>query len=194
MLFAVVLFFIACKKNVSDTDNEPAITQLYPLIEGSKWIYIDSFFDYDNTYYGCDTFYLKPAKKITRNNIVYTPITDQWEDSIFKIRSDETAAFILEPLGESILFRLPVPADELYIDSSASYFLYSKVFTDEINSTIFPSYKVIITQNDGYWRHYKQEELYFTPNVGIVKGYKRYKNSDGSTFISDSFVLIAYIK
>lgn len=194
-LFLIIILFIftTCKKE-GINEVKPKTTQLYPLVEGSKWIYIDSFFDYDGTPYGFDTFYLKPAKEIIRNNIVYTPITDQWEDSIFKIRSDDSSAFILEPLSESLLFRLPVPANQFYIDSSsAGDALSSIIFTNKITTTTFPSYKIIITQDDGYWPHYKQQELYFSPNIGIVKGFTRYKNRYGNIYTSDSFVLLAYI-
>jgi hypothetical protein len=190
--FTYLILFAACKKD-STPASHPKITQLYPLTQGNKWSYIDSFFDYDGTYYGLDTFYLKPGKPITQNNIVYTPITDQFDEPIFTVRSDDSSVFILETAGEALLFTWPFSPGQFLINNS--YFdntLNSKIYTDEVNSTNYTSYKIIITGDDGIWYNYKQEEFYFTRQVGIIKGYTKRKNSNGSLFTFDSFSIIGF--
>lgn len=194
LILCTLLFFSACKKSVGSIPTNTKTNQLFPLIKNSKWIYIDSFYDYDGTFYGFDTFYLKPADTIIKNNVAYTPITDQWDEAIFTIRSDDSVAYILEPPGESLFFQSPLPANQSSINNS--YFnnlLQSDIYTNQLMLNHFACYKIVVTQDDGNWAHFKQEEFYFSVGVGIVKGYTRWKNSDGSLYTSDSYVLLAYV-
>jgi hypothetical protein len=187
-----LLIFVSCKKDAPVSD-QPVNTQLYPLTQGNKWLYIDSFFDFDGTYYGFDTFYLKAAKTITQNNEVYTPISDQYDEPIFTVRSDDSLVFILEERGEALMFVSPLPENQHSL--SNSYFdnaLQSKIYTHKITSTNYPCYRILITEDDGIFSHYKQEEFYFTIGVGIIQGYTRRKTSVGDLFISDSYVLIGF--
>src|SRR5882762_4712576 len=93
--FAVVilLFFASCKKQ--SASNNPA-AQLYPLAANNKWIYVDSFFDNTGFFYALDTFTLRTANTIQFNNHEYTPITNQFDDSIFTLRSTDTSVYLLK--------------------------------------------------------------------------------------------------
>ncbi len=153
-----------------------------------------SFFDFYGDFYGCDTFNLRATDTVSYNNIDYTVIADQFGDHIFTVRSDDSSAYILEPKGEALLLNLPMPAtSEPYINnSSINDTLNSKIYTTIITTTNYPSYKILITQDDGIWSDYKQEELYFSVGIGIIKGYIRWKNANGIVFTSDSYVLLAH--
>jgi hypothetical protein len=187
----IILFFLAsCKK---DKDNNNQNTRLYPLADGNKWIYVDSFFDDSGFYYGKDTFSLKPAKTISVNNQVYTPITDQYNDSIFIVRCTDTSVYILKRLGEALIYKLPLDqTQQVIVNSYYSDSLNATIYTTRITNTSYPSYKIVITENDGQWYNYKQQELFFTPGLGIIKGRDIRKNRAGNTFIYDSFSLLAY--
>ena len=189
--FSALLFLASCKKEIQ-TANKPN-KQLYPLAYGNKWAYVDSFFDDNESYYGKDTFFLKASKTITFNNLVYTPIRDQYDEAIFTIRSDDKIVFMLEPPGESLMFSLPLDERQSFITNS--YYgdsLNSIIYTQQNTSTNYPSYKILITQDDGQWYDYRQQEIYFTSGIGIIKGRDTRKNSNGDFNYSDSYNLISY--
>ncbi len=195
--FSLLILFASnfiCSCNVKYIDPSTHTTaQLYPLVSGDYWEYVDSFFDVTQTYYGFDTFTLKPQRAIIKDNHSYTPITDQFGDPIFTVRSDTSFVYILESPGEALLFSSPLPPNQSYLQNS--YFndtLNSIIYTKQIETTNYPSYKIIITHDDGLWYDYKQEEYYFAVGIGIVKGYMRWKNSNGNIFTSDSFILLGY--
>ncbi len=194
LLIVHILLFASCKKNISTSDNTIASSQLYPLGAQNKWTYTDSFFDSYGDFYGYDTFYLRATDTVSNNNIDYTVIADQFGDHIFTVRSDDSSAYILEPKGEALMLDLPMPVtNEPYINKSfMNDTLNSKIYATIITTTNYPSYKILITQDDGLWSDYKQEELYFTVGTGIIKGYIRWKNSNGIVFTSDSYVLLAH--
>jgi hypothetical protein len=189
-----VLFFASCKKDTGTSNNQQASKQLYPLGAENKWTYIDTFFDVYGNYYGFDTFYLKATDTVSFKNIDYTVIADQFGNHVFTVRSDDSSAYILEPKGEVLMLSLPMPAtNEPYIyNSSANDTLSSKIYTTIITTTRYPSYKILIIQDDGIWSDYKQEELYFTVGLGIIKGYMRWKNNHGDIYTSDSYILLAH--
>ncbi|MBS1933574.1 MAG: hypothetical protein JST96_06215 [Bacteroidetes bacterium] len=167
--------------------------EMYPLAQGNVWIYADSFYDVDGTYVGKDTFRLKTIKPFQFKGQTYTPITDQFDDSIFVIRSNDSSVFIMEGPGEALLSKWPMDTSEPFITNS--YYgdtLTSVINTRVINFTNFPSYRTIITYNDGSLAGYRQEELYFTKGKGIIKGRDIWKTFSGATFISDSYTLISY--
>ena len=97
--FTALLFLAFCKKD----PGTPGDHKLYPLVNGNTWIYVDSFFDDRGFFYGLDTFTLKVAKTITFNNHLYTPITDQYDDSIFTVRPTDTTVFMLKYPAEPLL-------------------------------------------------------------------------------------------
>ena len=101
----------------------------------------------------------------------YTPITDQYNDSIFVIRSNDSSVFILEQPGEALLFKWPMDTNQPFITNS--YYgdtLVSVITTTVNNTTNFPSYRALITYDDGFLPDYKQEEMYFSRGKGIIKG------------------------
>ena len=190
-IFFALLFFTSCKKmtDVSTNLNK----QLYPLAPGNKWIYVDSFFNEAGVYYGKDTFTIKTTKTITYNNQVYTPVTDQFDDSIFILRSDDSTVFILEHPGEALMFKLPVNNNQPFITSLYNGNTYSSVInTQQYTTTNFPSYKILITQDDGQWFNFKQQELFFTIGLGIIKGRDIRKNRAGKEYAYDSYKLISF--
>lgn len=190
-IFFALLFFTSCKKmtDVSTNLNK----QLYPLAPGNKWIYVDSFFNEAGVYYGKDTFTIKTTKTITYNNQVYTPVTDQFDDSIFILRSDDSTVFILEHPGEALMFKLPVNNSQPFITSLYNGNTYSSVInTQQYTTTNFPSYKILITQDDGQWFNFKQQELFFTIGLGIIKGRDIRKNRAGKEYAYDSYKLISF--
>ena len=190
-IFFALLFFTSCKKmtDVSTNLNK----QLYPLAPGNKWIYVDSFFNEAGVYYGKDTFTIKTTKTITYNNQVYTPVTDQFDDSIFILRSDDSTVFILEHPGEALMFKLPVNNSQPFITSLYNGNTYSSVInTQQYTTTNFPSYKILITQDDGQWFNFKQLELFFTIGLGIIKGRDIRKNRAGKEYAYDSYKLISF--
>ena len=189
-----VLFFASCKKDISTANNPKTGSGLYPLGAENKWTYIDTFFDVYGNNYGFDTFYLRTTDTISYNGTDYTVIADQYGDRVFTVRSDDSSVYILEPKGEALMLRLPMPTtNEPFINYSfMDDTLNSKIYTAIITTTNYPSYKILITQDDGTWADYKQEELYFTVGIGIIKGYIRWKNSAGIVFTSDSYILLAH--
>jgi hypothetical protein len=167
--------------------------ELYPLAAGNVWIYVDSFYDIDGTYVGKDTFRLKTIKPFEFKGEMYTPITDQFDDSIFIIRSNDSSVFILEQPGEALLSKWPMDTSQPFITNS--YFgdtLVSTITTAENTSTNFPSYKTLITYDGGSLYNFRQEELYFTKGKGVIKGRDILRTYLGTTFISDSYTLISY--
>ncbi len=190
-LFLIFVIIFSCKKE--NGNNTKPNKPLYPLAIGNVWIYIDSFFDEAGVYKGLDTFKLKSAKTINYNNQIYTPITDQFDDSIFTISSTDSAVFILNPIGAALFFKLPInQAQPVTINSYKSDSLNSKIFTQLVTTTNFPSYKILITQDDGFWLDYKQQELYFTIGTGIIKGRDIRKTFTGNTYAYDSYRLLAW--
>jgi hypothetical protein len=167
--------------------------KLYPLANGNTWIYIDSFFDDRGFFYGLDTFTLKVAKSINFNNHLYTPITDQYDDSIFTVRSTDTTVFMLKYPAEPLLFLWPHnAAPTLIVNSYRNDTLIAAIFTQLITTIQHPSYKILVTYDDGQRSHYKQQELYFTPGIGITRGRDIRKNSAGILYAYDSYRLISY--
>jgi len=190
-VFAVMVLLASCKK---DTEKESTPNkQLYPLTASNVWIYVDSFFDYTGDYYGKDTFILKPGKTINFNSREYIPITDQYGSSIFTIRSTDSSVFILKESTESLLFQWPLDESQpaLY-NSYNNDSLTSVIFTKLNIHTDFPSYRILITKDDGLWNHYKQQELYFTKGLGIIRGRDWRKNIDDNEYTSDSYELVGY--
>lgn len=166
---------------------------VFPLTATNQWVYIDSFFDADGNYYGYDTFVLKPAKSIAQDNHIYTPLTDQYDEAIFTVRYEDSSVYILEPPGEALLFNLPMPANQSYISNSYySDSLNSIIYTSKLKTMGYPSYKIVVTQDDGVWSDYKSEELYFSVGIGIIQGQTKRKNSDGDFYTSDSYRLFYY--
>lgn len=191
LVLLVYLFFVSCKKETNTAATASA--QLYPLARGNVWIYIDSFFDDNGVYYGQDTFALKVAKTIDFGGHTYTPITDQYDDSIFTLRSDDSAVFILESPAELLLFQWPLDRNQTAIvNSYAGSFYTSAIYTGQIVSTNFPSYKIIVTHDDGFSPDFRQQEMYFAPGKGIIAGQDLWKTSAGTIYTSDSYHLFAY--
>jgi hypothetical protein len=191
LLFSALILLAACKKGNSGNNNHN--NQLYPLTAGNKWIYVDSFFDDTGYFYGLDTFTLKVAKTINFNNQVYTPVTDQYDDSIFTLRSTDSAVFILKELDETLMFKWPFTIGQpVIVNTYHGDSLKSVIYTEQITYTNYPSYKIVITQDDGTWWRYKQQELFFTLGIGIIKGRDLRKNSIGNIYAYDSYKLITY--
>ena len=189
LLIVTVCFFAACKKQTVTAINP----QLYPLAKNNKWIYIDSFFTASGVFYGLDSFTLKTAEKITRDNRLFTPVTDQYDDAIYILSSTDTTVRILSDPGAALLFRSPLATATPVI--TTSYFhdsLKLSIFTGQVLFTSQPSYKIIMIQDDGLWQHYKEQELYFTPGIGIIKGRDIRKTAAGNTYAYDSYRLVAY--
>jgi len=187
----VSLFFLSCRKESPSASAAGA--QLYPLTKGNVWIYVDSFFDYNGVYYGLDTFPLKVANSIDFAGHTYTPITDQYDDSIFTLRSDDSTVFLLEPPAELLVFQWPLDRSQTAIVNSYAGTSYtSAIYTDRDSSTNFPSYRIVVTHDDGSWTGYRQQEMYFTPGKGMIKGLDLWKTSDGTIYTSDAYHLIAY--
>jgi hypothetical protein len=190
-LFSALILFAACKKgdNGDNSDNKP----LYPLTAGNKWIYVDSFFNDTGYFYGLDTFTLIAAKTINFNNQIYTPVTDQYDDSIFTLRATDSTVFILKELGETLMFKWPFTQEQpVIVNTYHGDSLKSVIYTERITYTNYPSYKIVITQDDGTWWRYKQQELFFTSGIGIIKGRDLRKNRAGNIYAYDSYKLIAY--
>jgi hypothetical protein len=170
-----------------------AAAQLYPLQMGNTWVYVDSFYDDTGNYIGLDTFALKPGIAVQRNGMFYTPITDRYDDSIFIVRSGDSLAYIMEPPGESLLFSLPVDtfntAKVLYYDSGR---MQTIIFSKTLSNTNFPSFRIVITMDDGKWYDYEQRTFFFTPYLGIIKGSNAWKNAIGKIYISDSYQLTSF--
>lgn len=191
VLLGAIIIIGSCKKEVGDVPNTNK--QLYPLTPGNRWIYVDSFFSNTGNFYGKDTFNLKATAPINFNNQEYTPITDQFDEAIFTVRSTDSNAYILKEPGESLLFNWPM--DETQPTITNSYYgdtLTSVIYTKLNTSTNFPSYRIVITQDDRYWNHFRQQESYFTIGMGIISGKDIKRKSDGSFYIYDSFKLITY--
>jgi hypothetical protein len=185
------LLLISCKK--SDDISNNFSSELFPLKQGNKWLYVDSFFTLSGNYYGKDTFHLKAAPTINFNNHVFTPITDQYDDSIFILRVDDTTIYMLRPHGEALFFSLPVDNSQpvkttVYSGGTVRSLIYS----ERIMNTSFPSYKIVFIHDDGLWSNFKQQEYYFTPGLGIIKGRNQRKNSQGNLYITDSYFLYSY--
>jgi hypothetical protein len=188
MLFAI---FVSCKKT-----GEPAngsVKELYPVATSNKWIYVDSFFNGTGVYYGKDTFTLKVAKPITFNGHSFTPITDQFDDSIFVVRSTDSTVFMLEPPGAMLFYKQPSTDTPPFITTSYNNDTYNSVFSTQlITSTNFPSFKIVITRDDGQWFNYKQKIFFFTPGIGVIKGSDLRKTRNGIAYTYDSYALISY--
>ncbi len=192
-LFVIVcsLSFVACKKNNSMPPYHNS--QLFPLTSGNEWVYADSFFDVTGTYSGLDTFHLKSAATLVHNNHIYTPITDQFDEAVFTVRSDDSSVFVWKPAGEALMFSLPLPATVPYMNNSYSGdTLNSKIYTDKIKTIGYPSYRIVIKQDDGLWYHYVQDEYFFSIGIGIIKGNTKWKNNNGDVYTSDSYTLTYY--
>jgi hypothetical protein len=191
IFYAALVFFVSCKKETGQQNNQNK--QLYPLATGNKWIYVDSFFTESGKYYGKDTFTLKAAKPIEFNNRVYTPVTDQYDDSIFILASTDSTVYILKEFGEAFMFRWPLKeVQPIIINSYRGDTMNSVIYTTQNSNTAFPSYRIVITQDDGQWMHYRQQEMFFSIGIGIIKGQHTRKNRTGNFYVSDSYTLITY--
>lgn len=190
-VFFSLLFLASCKKEVNTGNNQN--NQLYPLAKGSKWIYVDSFFNELQEYTGKDTFYLSAASTITVNNQVYTPLIDQYADTIFVLRSNDSAVFILEPSGESLMFSFPFTDRQPFIFNSYNGgLLNSTIYTERSTANSYPGYKILITHDYAQWFNYKQKEFFFTIGVGIIKGRSIRKNYLGNFYYYESYKLLSY--
>jgi hypothetical protein len=185
-----VLLITACKKQNSSSNSSAT---LYPLAAGNKWVYVDSFFEETGSFYALDTFALKTAQPVVFNSHSYTPITNQFDDSIFILQSTDSTVFMLRRPGEPLLFRSPLNQSAPTLTNSyPNNSLTSVVYTQQITSTNYPCYKILVTQDDGQRTHYRQQELFFTPGIGIIKGRDIRKTSAGNLYAFDSYKLIAY--
>jgi hypothetical protein len=190
-LLSCLVLFISCLKE-KDTGNNLS-SELYPLARGNKWLYVDSFFSLSGNYFGKDTFYLKAAPTIDFNNHVFTPITDQYDDSIFILRADDTTVHILKPHGESLFFSWPVDNSQPVKTTTYNGGLTrSLIYTERIMTTSFPSYKIVFIHDDGVWTNFRQQEYFFTVGLGIIKGRNQRKNSLGNIYTTDSYTLFSY--
>jgi hypothetical protein len=185
------LLLISCVKRDDVSNNFSS--ELFPLEQGNKWLYVDSFFTLSGNYYGKDTFHLKAAPTINFNNHVFTPITDQYDDSIFVLRADDTTIYMLRPHGEALFFSLPVdnsqPVKTIVYNGGI---VRSLIYSERIMTTSFPSYKIVFIHDDGLWSNFRQQEYYFTPGLGIIKGRNQRKSSLGNLYTTDSYFLYSY--
>ncbi len=189
VIFTVLLFFTACKKNNTGSSGNG----LYPLATGNTWIYVDSFFNENGNFYGLDTFTLKTTAGITFNNQFFTPITDQFDDSIFIIHCTNAEVFMLQNKTSVLIYSKPnTNTPPILVNSYFGDTLSCKIFTLPVATTNYPSYKVLITYDNGQRTGYKQQELYFTPGIGIIKGRDYRKNRTGNFYAYDSYRLAAY--
>jgi len=99
----------------------------------------------------------------------------------------------MEPLGEARLYSFPIDTSQPYITyydrgDTVTSILYTK---QDIN-TYSPSYRVLITQDDGTINNYKQQKLYFVQGLGIIKGQNIWKNYLGDLYTSDVYTLLYY--
>ena len=185
------LLVTSCLKTDDISNNFSS--ELFPLTQGNKWLYVDSFFTAAGNYFGKDTFRLKAATTINFNNHVFTPITDQYDDSIFILRADDTTIYMLRPQGEALFFNWPVdnsqPVKTMVYNGGI---LRSLIYSERIVNTSFPSYKIVLIHDDGQWANFRQQEYYFTPGLGIIKGSNQRKNSQGNLYTTDSYFLFSY--
>lgn len=181
----------SCLKN--EPAGYPFDSQLFPLKTGNIWVYVDSFYTDAGEYYGFDTFALKTGQPLSRNGQIYIPVNDQYDDSIFIVRSDDSSAFILEPPGESLLFSTPVDtfrsATILNYDGGR---MQTVIFSKSLSNTSFPSYRIVITMDDGNWHDFEQRVLFFSPHIGIIQGSDAWKNASGEIYTSDTYHLTAF--
>jgi hypothetical protein len=191
VVFLLFSIFASCKKQAAIVDVPK---ELYPVAAGNKWIYVDSFFNASGLYYGKDTFTLKVAKSPSFNNQLFTPITDQFDDSIFVVRSTDSAVYIFEqPAGEMLFYQSPSVNNQPVITTSYSNNTYNASFsTQVITYTNFPSYKIVITRDDGQWFNYKQKIFFFSPGIGVIKGSDLRKTRNGVAYTYDSYSLTAF--
>jgi hypothetical protein len=191
LILTLLVLSAACKKQHAAGNDKPA--QLYPLATGNKWIYVDSFFDASGSFYSADTFNLKAAKATILKQQLYTPLTDIFDDSIFIIRSTDSTVHILKEGREALLFRWPLDLSQTVITNSYhGDSLRSMIYTAKNSSANYPSYRILIIQDDGQLTHYRQQELFFTPAIGIIKGRDIKKSSTGNFYTYDAFKLVAY--
>ncbi len=191
LVVAWPFLLVSCKKN--NVPPQHSNKQLFPLTKGNQWVYVDSFFDVDGAYTGIDTFHLQTTVTVVHNNQSYTPISDQYEQAVFTVRSNDSSVFLWKPPGEVLLFNVSLPATVPYINNS--YFgdtLNSIIYTNKISTMGYPSYHIVVTQDDGLWYHYVQDEYFFSIGIGIIKGITRWKNNNNEVYTSDSYRLIYY--
>jgi len=185
------LLLISCTKKDYISNN--LSSELFPLKQGNIWLYVDSFFTPSGNYLGKDTFRLKAASTINFNNHVFTPITDQYDDSIFVLRSNDTTIYMLRPHGEALFFSWPV--DNSQPVKTTTYnggTMRSLIYSERIVTTNFPSYKIVFIHDDGLSSNFRQQEYYFTPGLGIIKGRNQRKNNLGNLYTTDSYFLYSY--
>ena len=191
LVLPCLLLFTSCRKENNEGNN--LSSELYPLKQGNKWLYVDSFFNQSGNYFGKDTFYLKAAPTINFNNHVFTPITDQYDHSIFVLRADDTTVYMLKPHGESLFFTWPVDNSRIVRETTYNGgTIKSMIYTERIITTNFPSYKIVFIQDDGVWTNFRLQEYYFTPGLGIIKGRNQRKNISGNIYTTDSYYLFSY--
>lgn len=191
ILLLCTLLLLNCKKE----EPPPAVfsNDLFPLAIGNRWLYVDSFFTPSGNYYGKDTFDLKPASTINFNTHVFTPITDQYDDSIFVLRIDDTAVHMLRPHGESLFYSRQTdttqPVKTIIYNGGAST---TMIYTQRIMTTSYPSYKIIFIEDNGVWSSFRQQEYFFTVGLGIIKGKNLRKNSLGNIYTTDAYTLYSF--
>ncbi len=185
------LLLIGCVKGENISNNFS--NELFPLKQGNKWLYVDSFFTASGNYFGKDTFHLKAAPTINFNNHVFTPITDQYDDSIFVLRADDTTIYMLRPQVEALFFSWPVDNSQpVKTTVYSGGTIRSLIYSERIMTTSFPSYKIVFIHDDGLWSNFRQQEYYLTPGLGIIKGRNQRKNSQGNLYTTDSYFLYSY--
>jgi hypothetical protein len=100
---------------------------------------------------------------------------------------------MLRPQGEALFFNWPV--DNSQPVKTMVYYggiLRSLIYSERIVNTSFPSYKIVLIHDDGQWTNFRQQEYYFTPGLGIIKGNNQRKNSQGNLYTTDSYFLFSY--
>lgn len=183
----LMVFLSSCNKSKSLVVPE----QLYPLAADNKWIYVDSFFNESGFFYGMDTFTLKTTPAIKFNDELFTPITDQYDDSIFTVHCTDSAVYLLKRPSALLIYhkKLNMPV----VITQYNNGLYTvTVQTTKITSTSHPSYKIVIEKNDGLQLNYRMQELYFAPGVGIINGRDFRYSRNGQLYAFGSYRLYQY--
>lgn len=191
LILLTCILLLNCKKE--EPVHSFLSNDLFPLAKGNRWLYVDSFFSQSGNYYGKDTFDLKPVSTINFNDHVFTPITDQYDDSIFVLRMDDTAVHMLRPHGESLFYSRQTDTAQrvktiIYNGGTSTTIIY----TQRIMTTSYPSYKIVFIEDNGVWSNFRQQEYFFTIGLGIIKGKNQRKNSLGNIYTTDAYTLYSF--
>jgi hypothetical protein len=158
------LLLISCTKR--DIISNNLSSELFPLKQGNKWLYVDSFFTLSGNYFGKD---------------------------IFVLRADDSSIYMLRPQGEVLFFNWPIDNSQpVKTNSYNGGTVSSLIYSERIMTTNFPSYKIVFIHDDGLWSNFRQQEYYFTPGLGIIKGRNQRKSSLGNLYTTDSYFLYSY--